>query len=100
MRAALILVPLLCCTFLKNFATTSWWNTEYSLSYAHCKFYIMQKSRWDILGTLRHSLRGRRFKREGGKGKGVLGKGVLGARETRFSRKPPFPSLSNACHAG
>ena len=38
MRAALTLVPLLCCTFLKNFATTSWWNAEYSLSYAHCKF--------------------------------------------------------------
>ena len=40
------------------------------------------------------SLRGRRLK---GKGKGVLG-----ARESRFpSRpKPPFPSLSNACHAG
>ena len=45
------------------------------------------------------SLRGRRLK---GKGKGVLG-----ARETReaplafLSRpKPPFPSLSNACHAG
>ena len=33
-----------------------------------------------------------------GKRKGVLGKGVLGARETRGA--PPFPSLSNACHAG
>ena len=47
------------------------------------------------------SLRGRRLK---GKGKGVLG-----ARETRGVRKegaflsrlkPPFPSLSKACHAG
>jgi len=47
MRAALILVPLLCCTFLKNFTTTSWWNEEYSLSYAYCKFYIMQKFKWD-----------------------------------------------------
>ena len=52
------------------------------------------------------SLRGRRLK---GKGKGVLGKGVLSARETRplafafcvlrFAFLP-FPSLSNACHAG
>ena len=52
------------------------------------------------------SLRGRRLK---GKGKGVLG-----ARETRGAREEggmlaflshlklpfPFPSLSNACHAG
>ena len=45
------------------------------------------------------SLRGRRLK---GKGKGVFGKGVLGARETRGAREGelPFPSLSNACHAG
>ena len=44
MHAGLILVALLCRTFLKDFATTSRWNAEYSLSYAHCKFYIMQSS--------------------------------------------------------
>ena len=58
MRTALILVPVWCCTFLKNFATTSRWNAEYSLSYAHCKFYIMQKFKWDKdPGTLRHKRR-------------------------------------------
>ena len=41
MRAALILVPLLCCTFLKNFATTSWWNGEYSLSYFTIANYLI-----------------------------------------------------------
>ena len=64
------------------------------------------------LGSLQRSLRGRRLK---GKGKGVLD-----ARETRGAREEggretslppllerpsrfaflPFPSLSNACHAG
>ena len=58
MRAAVILVPLLFCTFLKNFATTSRWNAEYSLSYPHYKFYIMQKFKWDKdLGTVRHKRR-------------------------------------------
>ena len=44
------------------------------------------------------SLRGRRLK---GKGKGVLGaRETRGTREEGLAPKFPFPSLSNACHAG
>ena len=59
-----------------------------------CSSYVFQTGPWFILHL--HSLRGRRLK---GKGKGVLGAREM--REARPSRpKSPFPSLSNACHAG
>ena len=80
---------------IKRFRKNYW----LSLRNSHCvTFYCVKLA---VTGIC--SLRGRRFKREG---KGSFGKGSFrrernarGARGS-FSRKLPFPSLSNACHAG